>query len=145
MGFPEIDRHYDTHAKLVSTFTGFGLTFCPGLLEVIQSPTPVSVSWFESLPDFIPKNVWGVYAIILRKPGYLPLVYIGSGTSVYRGVRTRIQEHKTKVLKLKAAYDKGYKRTRIVVLAHYAIPKASQVPFIRPAILVLEAVFNPIF
>ncbi|KAK4243709.1 hypothetical protein C7999DRAFT_35964 [Corynascus novoguineensis] len=90
----------------------------------------------------------GVYAIILRKAGYLPLVYIGSGTSVYRDVGTRIYKYKIRVLtpeKLKEAYDKGYKRTRIVVLAYYAIPEASQVPFIRPAILALEAAFSGIF
>ncbi|KAL2140019.1 hypothetical protein VTI28DRAFT_4327 [Corynascus sepedonium] len=124
------------------------LRFAPVFWELFNPPRLPPSPGLSPLPDFIPKNVWGVYAIILRKPGSVPLVYIGSGTSVYRGMRTRIQEHQSGVFtpeKLKAAYNKGYNKTRIVVLAHCAIPKASQVPLIRPVILALEAAFSTIF
>jgi hypothetical protein len=59
----------------------FGLadvTFCYGLLDVVQSLTPPPVSWFEKLSPAIPTNVWGIYVLVLKKAGYDALLYIGS-------------------------------------------------------------------
>lgn len=69
-----------------------GLIFCPGLLEVIQSTTPSSLSFFERLPT-APVNVLGIYVLVLMKKGCRPKLYIGSGTAAYRSVRVRLVEY----------------------------------------------------
>lgn len=35
---------------------------------------------------FIPKDIWGIYILVFKKPGHESYVYIGSATGVYRGV-----------------------------------------------------------
>jgi hypothetical protein len=35
----------------------------------------------------------GIYVLVLEKPGYDPLLYIGSGTASYCGVIVRIADH----------------------------------------------------
>lgn len=43
-------------------------TFAPGLADILSSPTPPSLDFFESLK--LPKDkVWGIYVLVLKKNG----------------------------------------------------------------------------
>lgn len=46
-----------------------GVVFAPGLLELLKSVNPPSISWFESLDSAIPSKRWAVYCVVLRKQG----------------------------------------------------------------------------
>lgn len=67
------------------------LVFAPGLLDVLQPPTPPSVAYFKGLPT--DANCWGVYLLVLEKPGCRPKIYVGSGTDKDRGVARRFQQY----------------------------------------------------
>jgi hypothetical protein len=62
------------------------LTFAPGLLDVLQSKIPPTISYFKSLPLHLVK-MWGVYLVVLEKPSSRPKVYIGSSTESRSGLR----------------------------------------------------------
>lgn len=47
------------------------LNFAPGLLDVLQATAPPTIEFFKRLPtDTLPR--WGVYVIVLEKPGCRP-------------------------------------------------------------------------
>ena len=54
---------------------------------MLSTPPPlrVTTSWFEALPDEIPRDIWGIYSLVLKRPGYPVLLYIRSatGTNLY--------------------------------------------------------------
>jgi Pyruvate/2-oxoacid:ferredoxin oxidoreductase delta subunit len=138
----------DSPSTVAALFSLANITFCPGLLDVVQSVSAPPLSWFESLSTFIPKNTWGVYVLVLRKSGYDPLLYIGSGTATYRGVRVRLREHRDGILSpvnVKKALEFGYSITHMALLAHCDIPSAANIPKIRTVIAALEAVFTAVF
>ena len=138
----------DSQSAIAALFSLAGVTFCPGLSDVVQSVSAPPLSWFESLSTFIPKNVWGVYVLVLKKPGYDPLLYIGSGTSTFRGVRTRLQEHRDGILSpvnVKKALEFGYTITHMALLAHCNTPSPANIPKIRTVIAALEAIFTAVF
>lgn len=132
----------------LSLLAAAGLNVCPGLLEVIQHPTPPSITWFESLPSLIPASVWGIYALVLRKDGCLPCLYFGSGTNYSQGVRARISNYNTNTLiprYVRKALDDGYTITHRCLLVWCPTPSAGQVPIIRHVFVALEAALTCIF
>lgn len=138
----------DSTCTVSALFCLAGFTFCPGLLDIVQSDSAPPLSWFESLSPVIPKNVWGVYVLVLKKPGYDPLLYIGSGTGTYRGVRTRLYEHHNGILpptNVKKARDFGYNITHVALLAYCDIPSPANIPTLRTVVVTLEAVFTAVF
>lgn len=145
---PRFRSVLDSVSTLSVLFSLANVTFCDGLLAIAWSRVPPPITWFESLSADIPKHVWGVYVIILRKSGEIPLLYIGSGTASYRGVRARIKEHHEHVLcpvNVKHALDYGYHISHIALLAHCPIPSAANIPRIRTVFVVLEACFSGLF
>jgi hypothetical protein len=50
------------------------LSFCPGLLDAIQAAGPPAVSFFQNTPTH-GRRRWGVYCLVLEKPGHIPLIY----------------------------------------------------------------------
>jgi hypothetical protein len=89
-----------------------------------------------------------VYVLVLKKSGYDPLLYIGSGTSTYREVRVRLHEHRDGILSpvnVKKAIDFGYDITHMALLAYCDIPSPANIPKIRTIIAALEAVFIAVF
>ncbi|WPB00865.1 uncharacterized protein RHO25_005485 [Cercospora beticola] len=119
--------------------------FCPGLLEVLQSATPPLTSWFEDLPTDIPESSWGIYCVVLRKPGPVPLLYFGSGTGVSReGVKTRLRNclgpHLSSLPSwVKAVLNDGYLIVHVALLAHCPIPTVVLIPVLRYFMVCLEA------
>jgi hypothetical protein len=138
----------DSDSTVAALFSLAAFTFCPSLLDVVQSAAPPLLSWFKSLPTDIPKDPWGIYVIVLEMPGYEPLLYIGSGTASYRGVRVRIKEHhahKLSPVNVKKALESGYTITHTRLMAYCSIPSPSHCPKIRTVVVALEAVFTALF
>jgi hypothetical protein len=134
--------------KLAEIFSTLKFTFCDGLFSVLQAADPPPLSWFESLPFGAPKNVWGIYVLVLKKRGYPPLLYLGSGTSTRRGLRSRLASHLARhacphyVLE---ALKAGYTITHTATLVHIPIPAAADVPWVRTVIIALEAALSCVF
>lgn len=131
--------------RISELFEIVGLEFCAGLLPVLHASTPPSIDWFLGLPstDSTDKK-WGIYIIVLRKPGHRYKLYIGSATAYYRGVRARFEEYdnsKTLPRYVKAALKDGYTIQKKTLLAECPIPEAGNVPVYRVVLLALEAIF----
>lgn len=139
--FPSLDH-------LAAVFPTLGITFCDGLLDVVQSATPPSINWFFSLPTDLPHRKWGIYVLVLRK-GNSFKIYIGSGTStINNGVRYRILQHKGRRVEprhVKNAKDAGYKQVLCSLLAWCDTPTPARIPVFRTAIVAIEAAFHLIF
>jgi len=122
------------------------LTFAPGLLEVLQSKTPPSIAYFERLPVQT-ATLWGVYIIVLEKPGHRPKLYTGCGTG-RQGVRHRLASYpKGQMLPkyVQYALDDGYTITHMRLLCCSPIPTASKRVPLRALYLVIEAAFSLYF
>jgi hypothetical protein len=50
----------------VALFHLADISFCYGLLEAIARPSAPSISWVEALSPVVPKNVWGIYVLLLK-------------------------------------------------------------------------------
>lgn len=119
-----------------------GLVFVPGLLDVLQSATPPSIAWIEALDTSAPYKEWAVYILVLRKPGFRPRIYIGSGTAYKRSARHRKSEYDRLVNlpeKVRDFVNMGYKITHWAPLLHCPIPTAAHVPVVRYLIVAVEA------
>ena len=137
-----------TQALLHSLFMSMGFEFCPDLLSVLQAPSPPSIDWFMALNPVVPKGVWGVYAIVLKKKGHPDLLYIGSATRSKQGARGRFGEYRAlrRLPKyVKRAMADGYKICSHTLLCWCPIPAASLRPAQRHIVLLLEAVFTCAF
>ncbi|OAL22130.1 hsp72-like protein [Fonsecaea nubica] len=110
---------------VTTLFTTAGLTFCPGLFDVLQATSPPPVLWFKSIDPYIPKHVWGVYVLVLEKPGHRTLIYVGSGTGAERGEALRA----------------GYKIVHTALLAQCPKPAAGDIPRLRTLVIAVEAAF----
>ncbi|KAK0119869.1 H(+)-transporting V1 sector ATPase subunit A [Cadophora gregata] len=125
------------------------LSFAPGLLEVLQSPTPPSPDYWLSTPKPDGK-LWGVYAALLTKDGCEPALCIGSGTEASTGYKIRISQYYDKRHPLlprfvRLLYDKGYDLAHIGLICWSPIPKVSIIPRARRRFLAIEGTFINIF
>ena len=137
-----------SEATLSAMLVAAGLIFCPGLFEAFQSETPPSSDWFQSLPSTIPLNVWGVYVLVLRRNGFKPLVYVGSGTSSIRGVRARTQNYEYGVLVpqyVQTALKDGYTIVHKALLVSAPLPAPGNIPALRTAFVAMEAAITCYF
>lgn len=124
------------------------LSFCDGLFDIIQADNAPSIDWFLSLPSDIPRNLWGIYVLVLRKGSRYKL-YIGSGTGNFHGgVRTRILQHQNRTVEpslVRTAKRQGYKQVHSSLLAWCNRPGPAQVPLFRTALVAVEAALHLIF
>lgn len=133
---------------LEQLFTASNFAFADGLLDVVQSTTPPSIAFFKSLPRAALNQVWGVYVLVLEKPGYRPKIYVGSGTDSQRGVLARWSGYDNGTLLprlVQAAINDGYTIVYKGLLGWTAIPVASKRFLTRVLILALEATFAFLF
>ncbi|VTT75369.1 unnamed protein product [Fusarium fujikuroi] len=124
------------------------LTFCPGLLDTICMPAPPNHVWFKSIPSYCPKNSWGIYVLVLKKPGCTPGIYIGSGTASNQGVSARFNGHRTGnacPYHVEEAKRNGFAVTYMALLVSCPMPTPDQIPRLRVLLLLLEAAFTCIF
>lgn len=121
------------------------MSFAPGLLDVLQSKTPPTISYFKSLPLYLDKR-WGVYLLVLEKAGKRPRIYIGSGTHSRGGLKCRIENYVQGYLIPKfvqRALDEGYKITHKGLLCWSKMPAtASERYWARAIFLLAECVFS---
>ncbi|GAM40676.1 heat shock protein [Talaromyces pinophilus] len=126
-----------------------GFSYCTGLYDVLLSSSPPSVEWFESLPNEIPKHVWGVYLLVLKRPGHhRPRLYIGSGTAVIGGVRARVSGYKgwgAMPQYVGESVQDGYAIVHQTLLAWCPIPAPGDTPKFRTTVVIMEAVFSSLF
>jgi hypothetical protein len=140
---PRFRMVWSSEALLSELFQLVNFTFCPGLLAVMQASTPCSIEWFLTLDTFVPKNIWGVYAIVLKKRNHPSMLYIGSATAAKRGVRSRFYEydtHKKLATYVSKALRDGYTIQHKALLASCPIPEASHIPRYRTVVVGLETV-----
>ena len=138
-----------SEAALSQLCSAASLSFCPGLFDAVQSPDPPDVSFFESLPSNAVR-IWGVYVIVLKKKNAVPLIYIGSGTSVSGGVSSRWQAYNRRDVStmprfVLAAFRDGYSIVHKGLLVFCPIPPAADVPMFRLLFLAMEATFSFLF
>ncbi|RYO30883.1 hypothetical protein AA0111_g5329 [Alternaria arborescens] len=133
-------------AVLLNIAASASLSFCPGLLEAAQAATPPSLDFFRNTSsDGVGR--WGVYCLVLEKPGHIPLVYIGSGTKAKTGLRARWQQYEQlKYLNLwprwvLKAHRDGYRIVHKGWLVSAPIPVAVNVPAFRLLFIAMEATF----
>ena len=124
---------------------------CPGLFEAIQAVHPPGVSFFRRLPSD-GSGRWAVYALVLDKPGALPLIYIGSGTEMKRGIPSRwLKYNKPKANSpavphyVRRAVDDGYKIPHKGLLVWCSIPSAANAPRFRLLFVAIEATLSFLF
>ncbi|CAN9082092.1 unnamed protein product [Alternaria alternata] len=67
--------------------------FAPGIWAQLRSPSPPTIAFFKSLPQHIPRNVWGIYIVVLEMDGASPQIYIGSGTAFKGDVLYRTRSY----------------------------------------------------
>ncbi|MCJ1443047.1 MAG: Protein kinase C-like 1 [Stictis urceolatum] len=123
---------------------GTDIEFCTGLFDVLQASSPPSIDWFLSLPSAgSPDLVWGVYIMILWKPGHRYILYVGSETLFVGCVRARFREYNRGELPryVTEALRNGYTIKKKALLATRPITQAAKLPVYRVVLLALEAIF----
>ncbi|PTB67152.1 hypothetical protein BBK36DRAFT_1118290 [Trichoderma citrinoviride] len=124
------------------------LTFAPGLLRVLQSSSPPTTEFFQSLPVTPVTGFWAVYALLLEKPGAPSRLYIGSGTNTQRGVIARFWSYDVQLhvpTMVVSSLQEGYTVSRRGLLCWAPIPRATIVATARVRFLAVEAVFSHVF
>ena len=132
---------------LVELMNLASLTFCPGLFEVINAVHPPSVDFFKSLPTKVLKR-WGIYALVLEKPNYTPLVYVGSGTSLYNGIRSRFYQYdrgEQLPIYVAAALEDGYTIVHKGLFLWAPLPSKVNGTKVRVAFYAMEATLSFLF
>lgn len=131
--------------------TSMSMTFAPGLLTVLQASTPPTVDFFKSLPtiDILEDDIWWAdYAIVLEKPGFRSIIYIGSGTQFEYGIHRRLKDYdcyKSLPLLAQAALENGFVITHKGLLCWTRCPGRMQQFHYSMVFLALEAVFTVVF
>lgn len=125
------------------------ITLAPGLHDVLNSNEPPSVDFFMTTPRPAEGQLWGIYALLMYKPGCAFKLYIGSGTNAESGVLTRISSYRADSSTLprfvKQAFSNGYELYHIGLLCWTPLPSPGLIPKARGLILALEALMTFIF
>jgi hypothetical protein len=122
-------------------------SFAPGILDVLQSKTPPTISYFKSLPRHFSK-IWAVYLLTLEKPNHRPKIYIGCCTEKRSGVLTRMGQYKrgeNLPRFVERAIKDKYTITHKGLLCWAPLPTASKRSRLRAVCLLLEAAFSLYF
>ncbi|KAI8168081.1 Ribosome-associated molecular chaperone SSB1 [Colletotrichum sp. SAR 10_65] len=140
-----------TKAVLENFYSSMGISFAPGLHDILTGNNPPDIEYFMQLPrDSL--NKWAVYALVFKKPGSPDLLYIGSGTSCLRGCITRWQQYDNYIYKngsiiaipwkIIDAVKDGYELCSKGMLAHCPMPSAADTPRFRLVMVLLEATLS---
>ena len=136
-------RIFTDSTVLEAVGSSASLCFCPGLFEAIKGAAPPSVDFFLSLPNLF-AGYWGIYVVVLKKPGCIDLVYLGSGTDGNGSVRSRINQYNRREYQnlpyhVVAAMNNGYTIAHIGLLVWAPIPTAADMPRTRLLFVAMEA------
>jgi hypothetical protein len=141
-------RFFTSQADLEEVASTASIAFAPGLFEVLQAATPPTVEFFKTLPTDTTALRWGIYVIVFEKTGCRPIIYIGSGTNTYGGVRSRLKQYDDGFLLpryVAKALDDGFDIVHKGLLCWIPKPTASNVPVQRLLFFALEATFTYMF
>jgi hypothetical protein len=112
----------------------------PGSHQSASTFTKIETEYLLSL---------GVSTFTSSKPGFLPLINIGSATATDLGLRARFKDyrllHTTTSQPILDAINDGYVLGHGIVLAHCPIPQPADQPLIRAVCPAFEAGFSAIF
>jgi rubrerythrin len=121
------------------------------LHETINSPTPPDIDFFLSTSTDC-RGKWGVYVLVLRKEGCIPLIYIGSGTASQDSVLVRWRQYDAVDFNaplmpkyVGEALSQGYKIVHKGVLLWCPVPCAADVPRTRLVFVAIEATLSFLF
>ncbi|KAL2134021.1 hypothetical protein VTI74DRAFT_1185 [Chaetomium olivicolor] len=146
--FARFFKHQDDIEQLAQQLP---LCFCAGLFDILTSGSTPPIRFFRSLP-LGPDLCWGIYAVLLEKPGSRPRLYIGSGTAsgtpTACGVRLRLKQYDDGFLipvHVQSALDDGYSITNKGLLCWAIRPAAALQPVTRLLFVLLESNFTYMF
>ena len=57
------------------------VTFHHGIFDIIRADVAPPLTWFKSFPASTSKDLFGIYFLLLEKPEYEPIIYVGSRTN----------------------------------------------------------------
>jgi hypothetical protein len=128
------------------------LTFCPGLIEVLDAAAPPTVAWFKQLPSDC-RGKWGVYVLVMEKMKCKARLYCGSATDSDGGIVTRWALYDRHNLKLGEkthglpsgvlkAFQDGFKITHKGLLVTAPMASPANAPMYRLLFYALEATFS---
>lgn len=143
------DVVFDSPTALATVFNAAPLEFCPGLLSSMQASTPPSISFFRQLPDK-GRRRWGIYAIVLKKTGSIPKVYIGSSTNSSGGIEKRFYSYGKNLTGNNAAVPQmvrkavadNYEITHKGIIVWQRAPTAGDIPRQRLLLVAIEATLS---
>lgn len=112
---------------------------------LLNCPEPPDVETLLALPA-PPRSSFGVYAVIMTKPGKRSRLYVGSGTDVAVGVLGRSRAYRpnsTAALgqHIYTALKHGFTFAHVGILCHMATPRTGLVPRARAFVLAAEGAF----
>lgn len=134
--------------SLEDAFSTAAISFAPDLLDVLQSDTAPTSSFFKSLPAKPDNKTWAVYVLVLEKPDHETGIYIDSGTNTKGGVLYRWNEYdKNKRLpsNVEAALNEHYTIAHKDMLCWALRPTPASTPVCRLLFYALEATFAYLF
>jgi hypothetical protein len=145
-------RVFPTRADFETVSAAASLSYAPTLLEVLQPgstpPMRKSLMQFPAHSTVAPNYKWGVYQLILTKPGCKDRVYVGVGTQTTLGVGHRLYAYDigyaTPTL-VAAAQAEGFEITHKSLLCWAPIPPPAKIPLFRLLFLALESTFTYLF
>lgn len=139
---------------LYETAVDAGLSFCPGLQDVLGGEEPPELDFFKKLPGKVDKR-WAVYAIVLQKVASDDLIYVGSATHATNGVAGRFHTydnvvHYSKPSDKKSAVPKymaeavrdGYQISHKGLLAWCDNPQMADIARYRLLLVAMESAFS---
>jgi hypothetical protein len=142
------DEFITSETMLWDVASDHPIKFAPSLFEMLQSETLPTVEDFIKLPGLAFKG-WGIYLIVLGKPGEPYRVYIGSATASERGMLSRFYNYDTETLLptyYEASLEEGFTVVHRGLLCWtLSIPPPAVQPTFRLLFLLLEATFSYVF
>lgn len=138
---PVFSNAISDYGALIELLSRLPLDFAPGFFDVLQSQTPPSTEFFQSLPA-VQKKQWGVYLILLQKAGCSDQIYVGSGTDAKSSSIARLVQYDNDhqvPRHVKRALQDGYSIAHKGIICASPIPTPSLVPITRVLFVAIEA------
>lgn len=152
----ELDTAFPTQDTMANLMERLPFQFAPGLLQVLRSATPPTISYFKNLALHLDK-LWAVYLLVLehKDPDRRPQIYVGSATEATYGIRKRMSQYDQRMETgipdqviphyVETSLQEGYVITHKCLLCWTALPTASDIWMLRSLCLILESVFAMLF
>ncbi|KAH7073806.1 hypothetical protein BKA63DRAFT_40801 [Paraphoma chrysanthemicola] len=117
---------------VVATLHLLGCVFDASLLPILCSGSPPSILDIQTIlglrqPDKSWRDKWGVYIVVLEKPGCRPILYVGSSVNSQDGLHGRFADYFSATFRnvpryVRRAIQNGYKVTYLAVPFYFVRP-----------------------